>query len=617
LRDSTTVPPLVDSSFSSPSRCTRSFLEASADAGTSSVVEKEGRKLREERLLAVLNANPYQFPEASRSTKGAWKIAHDQLVAAGHPNQPNGVSNLRILVYRYLKTYLEQLQQAQTAEETARIKQKHRLVAMIAEHKRNQPACRNGRRKKHSLNDVDVSERSRPIHGAVTTISRDERLQAVLDVNPYQFPDGPQNSAAWKAASDKLLVAGHPPDERAVRNLQCLVSRYLKMYHQELEHARTEEEIAQVKTKRPLAEIISEHRKNQPKLLSSQGRRKKRSDVAGALEDESCVVKGKVTPRNNPNGKSQWWKHRCDICAAEFRTLALFSLHGVKHGLGVDTQSLSTTCPACGVEHATLDELMLHIERHERRPSIYKKVTKFQCQTCLRYFSSQEFLDRHVRRMHTDIGSERNFECPTCHEKYITMAALKSHERTHSARKFFECPICLLGLRGAGEMQEHAESHRVDGQFFCRFCGKAFPEFVMLRRHLRMQHDNKTYTCQVCQKVFTNPYACEKHKLVHDANFAFECETCGRKFKRKTKLEDHVKRLHNPDRVYKLKDRSEKVAKAFATAEVCQFCTRQYSSRDRLLIHQREKHLERMPAELRFPVNANGGDGGSENSDSE
>lgn len=89
------------------------------------------------------------------------------------------------------------------------------------------------------------------------------------------------------------------------------------------------------------------------------------------------------------------------------------------------------------------------------------------------------------------------------------------------------------------------------------------------------------------------------HQASHSSVYPYECETCGRKFKWKRRFEGHQRKLHNPDRVHEFTERSEKVARLYADALLCEFCTRQYSNQERLLIHQRKKHMERLPLKLR------------------
>ncbi|OQV16381.1 putative PR domain zinc finger protein 10 [Hypsibius exemplaris] len=582
--------------------------------GKSSAAPTESAARRQARYQAVLEAviavNPYQFPLGGNLNRDAWtEVLRGVAEKYEIPNR----HSLQVMVSTAVLNYQKCLEGAgDSAEELSRLKAENPLQERIMQ-------LRNARPIKPP---TAVAGQPSEI-GSGTEVSSDnhnksrlvEKLKAVIAANPFQFHHSSQESHdSWLKVYTQLFAAGvvtDKPSETAATNLRSTINHQITSYRSKGAKARSTGEDHPPSS--PADALLCEVRvlwRNRPrrgtaatKRFGTPAERAEWRLWRSKAQRQRLAREGNRPTSSRPRAVRVgiWWRYRCDVCPAEFRTQPLLTLHGVKHGLVTDASALSTTCPACEVAHASLDELMDHIERHERRPSIHHKVTPFQCTLCLRYYSSQEFLDRHIRRMHTDSGgADRQFECATCREKFFTLAALRSHERVHTARKFFECPVCLLGFPSAGEMQEHSESHRVAGQFPCRLCTSTFPLFRTLRCHMRGRHFNRAFTCEVCRKTLLTKASLDKHSLVHQAVYAFECATCGRKFKRKCHYDDHLKRLHNPDRIYSMKARSEKVAKAFARAEICRFCTRQYASRERLLIHQRAKHLEQLPMEDRF-----------------
>ncbi|OQV16378.1 putative Zinc finger and BTB domain-containing protein 41 [Hypsibius exemplaris] len=519
--------------------------EKTADEEAAAIEEAVETPSTDEQMTVVLDINPYQFPVGDERND-AWTRVFEQVGLT----TARARRLLQSVVARRVRDYRKKLSAAATPEDKVSVRQQYPLDQRLMECKEAQGIVPGEERKYMRRRCLKRTRR------LIVGDNVEARVDAVIRAAAERHPC-PSNVDFWSAVYGKLVVVGgiHDPDtdDGGVEKLRKWVFRHTDGFQHKLSADSSD---ASMVFQSELSKLDYPFR---PKYSTTTGggtsQRRKRMTT---FQRQTRVTKAGY--------KSSWWRYRCDICTAEFRTQPLLTLHGVKHGRVADTAGLSTTCPACEVTHASLDELMVHIERHERRPSVYHKATPFQCTTCLRYYSSQEFLDRHIRRIHTDSGgADRQFECATCREKYFTLAALRSHERS--------TPPAIK-----------------------------FPEFHQLRRHLRVMHTNQqTFTCQVCQRVLRRKLALDRHMLVHEAKYAFACETCGRRFKRLVNLQGHRARLHHPDRQYVMKERSEKVAAAFATAVLCEFCTRQYSSRDRLLIHQREKHLEKMPVELRFP----------------
>ena len=138
-----------------------------------------------------------------------------------------------------------------------------------------------------------------------------------------------------------------------------------------------------------------------------------------------------------------------------------------------------------------------------------------------------------------------------------------------------QCILCLENLTSWKELVLHAvEKHQVEGLLPCRLCERSYAEYKILKKHVTQVHQARNLSCDKCPKMFRTEANLRTHALCHQNEYPFQCETCGRKFKWKNSLGRHQKKLHKADRVYKLKERDEGRAKAFATAPVCKsvFC---------------------------------------------
>ncbi|GAU92755.1 hypothetical protein RvY_04798 [Ramazzottius varieornatus] len=285
------------------------------------------------------------------------------------------------------------------------------------------------------------------------------------------------------------------------------------------------------------------------------------------------------------------YKFRCkeEGCRADFRLPGLLAIHATKHGAEMAEELKEPgpkSCPGCGTDFPHTAALVIHTAEHERK---YNRLTYISCDECGKKLRSDKYLKIHKQRLHS--GKDvKDFACQECPKKFLTLAALRSHENFHK-EKGYSCPVCLESFLGGLALNVHSEKHRVDGKFPCRLCDKIYDSWLPMRRHMKQQHLKvKLLFCDICKKVCKRGEELKKHMLVHSDVYAFSCDECGRRFKRKVNLMGHKDRLHHPDRHYQMKDRSEKVAKSFANAVVCTICTRQYCSQERLEEHQRIKH---------------------------
>ncbi|OQV16390.1 putative Zinc finger protein 786 [Hypsibius exemplaris] len=338
--------------------------------------------------------------------------------------------------------------------------------------------------------------------------------------------------------------------------------------------------------------------------------------VAATPRSSSLVVLEQLTLPNSNKRKRKSRKETpvpkpkevfftCAHCPAQFRSAELVECHGGRHGKERVGEEFPFQCPGCAFVGVSTSNFLEHIDQH-RRPVSTKK-TSFTCKRCPKppTFSSADSLLKHEQRLHpVEAAAEaaaadalKTFTCRTCQRKFLNLAALRIHERRHSVLPLHQCCICLTNCPTPAELREHLESHRVEGLLACRMCDKSFPEYYVLSRHYRSQHHNKTFTCGTCHRVFKRQTHLNRHVATHSAVYPYVCAVCGRRFKWKQQFHKHRQLLHNPEGggqngSGRINEVAERVARQFAQALVCQFCTRQYANPERLAIHQRKQHLE-------------------------
>ena len=154
----------------------------------------------------------------------------------------------------------------------------------------------------------------------------------------------------------------------------------------------------------------------------------------------------------------------------------------------------------------------------EHQQSVHLGMRPFECNRCDRAFARKNHLERHLLS-HLD-DAAKPFHCATCGKGVITQQQLKRHEITHT--RSFKCPH--------------------DG------CDEAFYKHPQLRSHIMAVHLH-SLECTHCGKKFQRPYRLDNHiKKHHDPQVAtpYSCTfpNCMQSFRTWTQLTLHSKRDH-------------------------------------------------------------------------
>ena len=107
----------------------------------------------------------------------------------------------------------------------------------------------------------------------------------------------------------------------------------------------------------------------------------------------------------------------------------------------------------------------------------------FECQQCLKIFSSKYVLDSHVKRTHEmadslEDGTSFNetlegYKCDNCGKRYLNRSGLKRHVN-----------------------EAHGEN-----RFECKQCGQFFPVKHSLERHIVNVHHPLRHSCPICKDI--------------------------------------------------------------------------------------------------------------------
>lgn len=126
---------------------------------------------------------------------------------------------------------------------------------------------------------------------------------------------------------------------------------------------------------------------------------------------------------------------RCDVCDKNFKNLPSIRRHMQIH--------IKTPCPICGHMMAT-HRLHIHMNQH-------MSAEKYKCDSCIKAFSSQIYLNKHKTRVHK-FGK---FQCDQCNRIFKNKDCIRTHILNHIK---IPCRICGRKV-GKPHLNQHMKSH--------------------------------------------------------------------------------------------------------------------------------------------------------------
>lgn len=281
-------------------------------------------------------------------------------------------------------------------------------------------------------------------------------------------------------------------------------------------------------------------------------------------------------------------------CGKTFKTKRLLGRHRRRHlkkdqANGVFTPPNQPQAPAappayvcqhpnCGKSFSTKRMLTRHMQKHVKPKESTETnvaVDSSQCHICKKVFSTQDLLDRHIKRIHgkasSDMktksiaksGSKSAHTCKVCNKVFsyplLLQRHLKRHRKNEQVRKNLSKALNLpqdVALQGSQK-----ES------YVCDICNASFKGLHILNKHMekhlgeerssQKKAEAKTtkpdlkhpYQCDQCERTFAAAFWLTRHKNEHkkekeeekaipankppkpiDPKLPFQCEECGRGF---------------------------------------------------------------------------------------
>ncbi|XP_034789955.2 PR domain zinc finger protein 10 isoform X4 [Pan paniscus] len=214
-------------------------------------------------------------------------------------------------------------------------------------------------------------------------------------------------------------------------------------------------------------------------------------------------------------------------------------------------------CTECDKAFCRPDKLRLHMLRHSDRKD-------FLCSTCGKQFKRKDKLREHMQRMHNP-------------EREAKKADRISRSKTFKPRitstdydSFtFKCRLCMMGFRRRGMLVNHLSKRHPDMKI------EEVPELT-----LPIIKPNRDYFCQYCDKVYKSASKRKAHILKNHPG---------------AELPPSIRKLRpaGPGEPDPMLSTHTQLTGTIATPPVCcPHCSKQYSSKTKMVQHIRKKHPE-------------------------
>ncbi|KAJ8039851.1 Zinc finger protein 37 [Holothuria leucospilota] len=309
-----------------------------------------------------------------------------------------------------------------------------------------------------------------------------------------------------------------------------------------------------------------------------------------------------------------------------------------RHSDDMSTASNILVCASSGVEadHNTepsepkgdslsrgkMSKAMLKYRQYEKEKFL-KKLHKLGekkndhaviCEVCGALLSKKR-LKSHMEALHSSKERERNFECSTCHKKFLKAINLERHKLSHTdymskcrfCEKSFkydyyrkahekyhmanpppapvrkprqqnsmlqnDLPMAGDSKRMLGRSTQNgtvSECHETLRIFTCNICGKSV-RLAGKYQHLKI-HKEKRYKCDICDFRLGTNAALKMHMKKHTQECNIPCRHCGKLFKRYQERLTH-ERIHTREKPF-----------------ICDICDKRWRDRGTYLGHMKKHH---------------------------
>ncbi|KAM4704152.1 PR domain zinc finger protein 10 [Rhinophrynus dorsalis] len=265
---------------------------------------------------------------------------------------------------------------------------------------------------------------------------------------------------------------------------------------------------------------------------------------------------------------------KCLQCGKAFREKDKLDQHLRFHGRD---GNFPLTCDICNKGFISTSSLETHMKFHLDQKT-------YSCIFCPESFDRLDLLKDHVA-VHITDGC---FSCPTCKKRFSDFIQVKKHVRNFHSEKIYECTECEKAFCRPDKLRLHMLRHSDRKDFLCSTCGKQFKRKDKLREHMQRMHNPEREAKKADRSGRAKSF---KPRLPSEdyESFMFKCRVCMMGFRRRGMLVNHLAKRHPEIKIEEVPELTLPIIKPNRDY-YCQYCEKVYKSASKRKAHILKNH---------------------------
>ncbi|XP_073177093.1 PR domain zinc finger protein 10 isoform X4 [Lepidochelys kempii] len=265
---------------------------------------------------------------------------------------------------------------------------------------------------------------------------------------------------------------------------------------------------------------------------------------------------------------------KCLQCGKAFREKDKLDQHLRFHGR---EGNCPLTCDICNKGFINSSALESHMKFHLDQKT-------YSCIFCPESFDRLDLLKDHVA-IHVNDGY---FTCPTCKKRFPDFIQVKKHVRSFHSEKIYQCTECDKAFCRPDKLRLHMLRHSDRKDFLCSTCGKQFKRKDKLREHMQRMH-NPEREAKKADRISRSKTFKPRIASTDYESFMFKCRLCMMGFRRRGMLVNHLSKRHPDMKIEEVPELTLPIIKPNRDY-FCQYCDKVYKSASKRKAHILKNH---------------------------
>ncbi|XP_025142208.1 PR domain zinc finger protein 10 isoform X2 [Bubalus bubalis] len=265
---------------------------------------------------------------------------------------------------------------------------------------------------------------------------------------------------------------------------------------------------------------------------------------------------------------------KCLHCGKAFREKDKLDQHVRFHGR---EGNCPLTCDLCNKGFISSASLESHMKLHSDQKT-------YSCIFCPESFDRLDLLKDHVA-IHINDGY---FSCPTCKKRFPDFIQVKKHVRSFHSEKIYQCTECDKAFCRPDKLRLHMLRHSDRKDFLCSTCGKQFKRKDKLREHMQRMHNPEREAKKADRSSRSKTFKPRITSTDYDS-FTFKCRLCMMGFRRRGMLVNHLSKRHPDMKIEEVPELTLPIIKPNRDY-FCQYCDKVYKSASKRKAHILKNH---------------------------